>query len=196
MPTGPIPGSGVVDQSVPWFIVAVTIAFVLLQIYIQIRQLVAEKRNRDRVKRLEFEAQKQPQNVQPAWEVAQARLEDYFNRNLSHARWIFSIALVATIIGFVLLMTGAALAFLQPLKLPIVVSSVGVMSDFIGATFMAIYRAALRETTEFMPVLERTNRVGMAVRILDAIPDSMADLKNRKRAEVVDLLLTARKVPE
>jgi hypothetical protein len=45
-----------------------------------------------------------------------------------------------------------------------------------------------------MNVLERINTVGMAVQILDAIPDASAELKNSTRAETVSLLLKGSKV--
>jgi hypothetical protein len=41
-----------------------------------------------------------------------------------------------------------------------------------------------------MSILERINTVGMAVRELDRIPDENGDLKNKVRAQVVELLLS------
>jgi len=41
-----------------------------------------------------------------------------------------------------------------------------------------------------MEVLERINTVGMAVQILDAIPEQETQLKNSTRAEIVALLLS------
>jgi hypothetical protein len=38
-------------------------------------------------------------------------------------------------------------------------------------------------------VLERMNMVGMAVQILDAIPEAESELKNKTRAEMVSLVL-------
>jgi hypothetical protein len=42
-----------------------------------------------------------------------------------------------------------------------------------------------------MAVLERINTVGMAVQVLDSIPEEQTRLKNQTRAEIVGLLLQA-----
>jgi len=47
----------------------------------------------------------------------------------------------------------------------------------------------MSQANTFMQVLERINTVGMAVQILDSIPDADAQLKNSTRAELVTLLL-------
>jgi len=41
----------------------------------------------------------------------------------------------------------------------------------IGVTFMVIYRSTMAQANQFMEVLERINTVGMAVQILDTIPN-------------------------
>jgi len=53
---------------------------------------------------------------------------------------------------------------------------------------MMIYRSTMTQTNEFMSLLERINTVGMAVQVLDSIPES-EKLKNETRAKIVSLLL-------
>ena len=55
---------------------------------------------------------------------------------------------------------------------------------------MVMYRSTMAQANQFMEVLERIHAVGMAVQVLDAIPEA-AQLKNRTRAEIVALLLSA-----
>ena len=55
---------------------------------------------------------------------------------------------------------------------------------------MVIYRSTMTQANQFIEVLERINTVGMAVQILDAIPEADAELKNKTRAEIVSLLLS------
>ena len=71
----------------------------------------------------------------------------------------------------------------------------GIITEFIGVTFMAIYRSTLRQANAYMSVLERINAVGMAVQILDAIGNEEPKLKDATRAEVAKLLLQVQ-VPE
>ncbi len=53
---------------------------------------------------------------------------------------------------------------------------------------MVIYRSTITQANEFMTVLERINSVGMAVQILDSLPEG-TDLKNTARADLSMLLL-------
>jgi len=64
----------------------------------------------------------------------------------------------------------------------------GIITQFIGATFMVIYRSTMAQANDFMTVLERINTVGMAVQVLDSLPEG-TDLKNETRSQMVLLLL-------
>ncbi len=66
----------------------------------------------------------------------------------------------------------------------------GIITEFIGVTFMVIYRSTMAQANQYVEVLERMNMVGMAVQILDAIPEAESELKNKTRAEMVSLVLS------
>jgi hypothetical protein len=65
----------------------------------------------------------------------------------------------------------------------------GIISQFIGATFMLIYRSTMAQANAFMLVLERINTVGMAVQVIDVMPNDAE--KNSVRADIAKLLLNA-----
>jgi TRADD-N domain-containing protein len=71
----------------------------------------------------------------------------------------------------------------------------GIITQFIGATFLVIHRSTMAQANEFMTVLERINTVGMAVQVLDSIPETNAALKDKTRAEIVRLLLSTNTPP-
>jgi hypothetical protein len=54
---------------------------------------------------------------------------------------------------------------------------------------MVIYRSTITQANAFMAVLERINRAGMAVQVLDSLPEG-SDLKSSTRAKLAVLLLT------
>jgi hypothetical protein len=56
-------------------------------------------------------------------------------------------------------------------------------------SMMVIYRSTTAQANQYVEVLERMNMVGMAVQILDAIPEAESELKNKTRAEMVSLVL-------
>ncbi len=95
------------------------------------------------------------------------------------------------VVGFALVSYGVIVAFTRPdaIKPSLVSAGSGIITEFIGVTFMVIYRSTLAQAGQFMSILERINTVGMAVQILDSIPEGTSELKNQTRAEIVRLLL-------
>jgi hypothetical protein len=66
-----------------------------------------------------------------------------------------------------------------------------VITEFIGATFLFIYRSTIQQASSYSRTLERINSVGMAMQILDTMPDGAKpdDLKNKTKAALVELLI-------
>jgi hypothetical protein len=141
----------------------------------------------------ESKAEKEPEKVRPAWILAQTKLEAYFDRNLQQVNQVFVVAIVVMCVGFGFVLIGVMMSFHESKITPveIVASGAGIITEFIGATFMVIYRSTMAQANEFMSVLERINTVGMTVQVLDSIPDTDTKLKNETRAHIVELLLSA-----
>ncbi len=165
------------------------------------KRLIEEEATKaaDVAKQLELEkkAEAAPDKIKPVWELARFTLENYFQRNLSQVRQIFYVSVGAMIAGFLIVLLGIAIAFTDPqrLKVAIISSASGVLTQFISLTFMAIYKSTMAQANRYVAVLERINTVGMSVQVLDSMDrgdkDSL-DLKNRTRVEIVTLLLTMR----
>jgi hypothetical protein len=56
---------------------------------------------------------------------------------------------------------------------------------------MLIYRSTIRQASSYAETLERMNSVGMAMQILDTIPDEAKpdDIRNKTKAVIVELLI-------
>ena|SRR5450755_261399 len=95
------------------------------------------------------------------------------------------------IVGFSFVLWAVRLSVGQPTVTPtsLVAAIAGILSKFIGTTFMVIYRSTMAQANNFMSVLERINTVGMAVQVLDSMPDGEA--KNAIRGQMTTLLLNA-----
>jgi hypothetical protein len=147
-----------------------------------------------KIELIEVRAAQEPDKTKFAWDLARAKLEAYFDRNLSQVRMIFLVAVAVMAVGFGFVLWGVLLAISKPesIRTSYIAAISGIISQFIGVTFMVIYRSTMTQANQFMEVLERINTVGMAVQILDAIPEGEAELKNSTRAEIVALLLSAK----
>jgi len=51
----------------------------------------------------------------------------------------------------------------------------------------------MRQANDYVGTLERINSVGMAVAIVDMIPDDATDLKNKARIDLIKQILTMSK---
>jgi hypothetical protein len=109
---------------------------------------------------------------------------------------VFWVASIVMGVGFLFVLVGVWLAYTRPsdIKPPLVAAISGIITQFIGATFMVIYRSTMAQANEFMTVLERINTVGMAVQVLDSLQDGTA-LKDNTRAHLATLLLSMKTPP-
>jgi hypothetical protein len=143
-----------------------------------------------RRKKLEAEVEKKPQDPKLAWDLAWIPLEQYFNRNLAQTRLMFNIALLVMVAGFGLVAWSTIYATLhtQSPTVSWVGAASGVITQFIGATFIVMYKSNAEQSRDYARILERINAVGMAVKLLDGIPDSDPLLRTTK-SEMAKLLL-------
>jgi hypothetical protein len=116
----------------------------------------------------------EPGKVKPVWDMAQITLEIYFNRNLSQIRWIFWLSIVVMSLGFILIFYGIVLGYQNPKENWIVAGIggiAGVLTEFIGATFLFIYKSSILQADKYTEILERMNFVGMAMQMLDSVAE-------------------------
>ena len=94
------------------------------------------------------------------------------------------------VVGFVLIGLGVYQLYRNPeaFKPSVLAASCGVIVNFIGATFLVLYRSTMSQATEYVAILERINAVGMSVQILESI-DGDDKLKAQTTAEIAKQLL-------
>lgn len=149
------------------------------------------QQQQDRLGKLEEKALQEPEKASYAWDLARAKLEAYFDRNLSQVKAIFWMAVVVMVAGFGFIVWGLQKAIATPehVTIAIIGAASGIITQFIGLTFMAIYKNTMEQATRYVSVLERINTVGMAVQILDAIDEQSSELKDVTRVDIIRLLL-------
>ncbi|MEM7487120.1 MAG: hypothetical protein AAF348_18085 [Bacteroidota bacterium] len=132
-----------------------------------------------------------PDKPQLAWDLARAKLENYLNRNLSQVSAIFYLSVFVMLVGFALIIYGAIMVFEAPenFKPAIVVAISGVIVNFIGASFLIIYKSTMEQAKDYVNVLERINAVGMSVQVIDTIEASDGKIKDEAKAELSKKLI-------
>jgi hypothetical protein len=168
--------------------------FVFLTYYKQFKSIeTKEKQNKQVIADAQLKVESQPEKTKPAWDLARATLESYFNRNLSQVTSIFWLSVLVMFAGFVVIVWGIAQAIQTPDSYtPATLAGLaGIITEFIGATFLFIYRSTIQQALDYSKTLERINSVGMAMQILDTMPDKTdsEDLKSKTKATLVELLI-------
>jgi hypothetical protein len=133
-----------------------------------------------------------PNQPKAAWDLARLKLESYLNRNLNQVRSIFWLTTLVMIVGFILIGFGVVKAFENPdLLTPAILSAVsGLLINFIGATFLVLYKSTMSQAKEYVAILERINAVGMSVQVLEKIEESNSSLKDQTISDLSKQLLT------
>jgi hypothetical protein len=173
--------------------VVVVVALIIMQVISRLTQAKVEKEQQVQIVRLEKKAEDEPDKVRPAWDLARATLEKYFQRNLYQVRMIFYVAVSVMIVGFGFVLWGVhtSVSYPEHVRVAIIASASGVITQFIGLTFMTIYRSTMLQAAQYMTILERINTVGMAVQILDSMKDEAGELKDTTRVDIIRLLLAS-----
>lgn len=162
--------------------------------FVQVRRSLEQvEKAEERVDEAERKAEKEPGEPRPAWDVARASLDAHFRRNLLHINVIFWLSVIASVLGFAIV----AIAVLQVLiggdgdLGAIGTGVVGVFTEFIGASFLLIYRSTLAQTGSYTRTLERINAIGMALQILEKMPegDDSQFGKNPTKSRLAEILV-------
>jgi nitrate reductase gamma subunit len=123
----------------------------------------------------------------------------YFDRNLSQINYIFWLSVAVMSVGFVLILYGMSRSLVPPADgaastpggvTPAVIGgTAGVITEFIGATFLWLYRSTIQQASTYTITLERIHAVGMAMQILDTISAESVQLRDSTKADIVRALL-------
>lgn len=143
-----------------------------------------------------------PNKIQPAWELGKSQLQGYIQTNVSQIRWIFFYSVTVMIIGFFIIVSAAGYDVIRTqtpsdtneveevtqanvnptVSIAVVIS--GVIVEFIGATFLFVYRSSWQHAQFYADKLERMNNIGMAMQILDSISDTEGNETNIIQAKI------------
>jgi hypothetical protein len=183
------------------FALPILVAFTAF--YLQHRVTAEQSRQTgQKIAQAESKLEAQPDKSKPAWDLARATLEQYFNRNLSQITAIFWLSVIVMLAGFGIIAWGIIWeiyrAFNPQINQPqgtlgptAIAGLSGVITEFIGASFLFIYRSTIQQAVNYSMTLERINSVGMAMQILDTMPEEPKsdDLKSKTKATLVELLI-------
>lgn len=184
----------IVGVGVILFLVSMTV-FIILS-FLNANEKEQSRYHSDLVKAREG-IEKNPDKVMPAWDMAQLTLEQYFQRNLRQINMIFYTSIGVMLAGFILIAAGAFFAFKSEegeAFVHVLTASSGILTEFIGATFIFIYNSTIKQAMGYTDSLEKINSVGMSIKILDNIQlkETESDKLNDAKIEIAKILLQSK----
>lgn len=141
-------------------------------------------------------------------------LEDYYRVNLSQIQIIFTFSVAAMIAGFILIIVSLLWSMFIVVNkpqnnqqsstnyIPSVVGAVsGMIGNFIGATFLFLYKSAVEQSSKYSQFLERDNSLKLAQSLLEDIKSKAEESdENEKIIEyqlkIITLLINQSKINE
>ncbi len=141
------------------------------------RRAVASTARERVIREVEERARQSPDEPQAAWDLARLTLESYLSRNLRQVQWIFGLTVLVMLAGFGIIAYGIAQVYRSPetLKPSIVVTTSGILVEFIAATLLFVYRSTMEQARSYVGMLEKINAVGMSIQILDKMKSGDTD---------------------
>ncbi|WP_425668732.1 TRADD-N-associated membrane domain-containing protein [Vibrio owensii] len=183
---------GVVENQVFEILAIVfSISAVAFSFGVYVHQVVSEENKKaQKIKEAEQRVKDNPKAPQAAWELAQVKLESYLNRNLKQVSTVFWLTMFVMLVGFSFIGVGVFKLFssTENFEASVLATVAGILINFIGATFLVIYKSTMKQATEYVTILERINAVGMSVQILETISGE-DKLKQQTTAELSKQLL-------
>ncbi|WP_054533353.1 TRADD-N-associated membrane domain-containing protein [Herpetosiphon geysericola] len=174
-------------------IIAFLLSFSVPGLIRLIEDIISQKIRSYRIESADKKASENPEKIKPSWDAARIRLESYFDINIAQTRSIYRLSLTAMVSGFGIVVLGIVQYFKTDNATPTILAGVGgIITEIIGATFMVMYKSTMEHASNYIKTLERMNSVGMAMQILDTMPDDtdqQRELRNTTKTEVIKILM-------
>src|SRR5258706_4079944 len=100
-----------------------------------------------KLEKAESKAESEPDKAKPSWDLARVTLEAYFDKNLFQVSQVFWFAVIVMLVGFGFVLSGVVMSLNHPeiTRPPIVAALSGIITQFIGATFLVIYKSTMAQ---------------------------------------------------
>ncbi|MCB9009841.1 MAG: hypothetical protein H6656_21145 [Ardenticatenaceae bacterium] len=142
----------------------------------------------------------EPEKNIVVYEEAFGRLATYIDNNINQSKNVYRLTVGMILVGFI--MVGAGIVFIafttsgNSVGEAWPVIAAGVITEFIAATILFVYKSVFQQTADYFQALERLSSVGMSIQILDDLADDQDDdfhdlvrIKVETKAEIAKRLL-------
>src|SRR6266487_3232743 len=113
------------------------------------------------LKQIKEKRDQEPGNVALDWDYGQAKIEVYIDDNVEQMKKIFNCSMIVMSVGGLLIFISIIIALIEVLftKQPSILTPAaisgfaGIITEFIGATFLFIYRSTIQQASSYIKTL-------------------------------------------
>ena len=139
-----------------------------------------------------IDAQKDNPHVQDIIQLNLSQLNEYYTINKTQSKSAYKFSLIMIFVGFLLIVLAIILGFAVPsqISITLIVGIAGLLSEFIGATALNLYKESNKHVNEFMERLTYLQKVMLAIELVDRISESK---KEEQLSNIISSLMKCEK---
>lgn len=120
-----------------------------------------------------IDAQKGNPRIQDIIQLNLSQLNEYYTINKSQSKRAYEFSFFMISAGFLLIVVAVILGFVVPAQISVtlIVSIAGLLSEFIGATALNLYKESNKHVNEFLERLTYLQKVMLAIELVDRISE-------------------------
>lgn len=131
-------------------------------------------------------------NVMDVIRINLNQLNEYYTINKVQAKRSYSLSIITITVGFIVLIVGIMLKFYGKIELnvTIITSLLAIISEFIGATSLLLYKESTKQIKLFFEKLSKLQNIMLAVELANKLNDNK---KEKQIAKIISSLIEFKK---
>lgn len=120
-----------------------------------------------------IDAQKDKPHIQDIIQLNLSQLNEYYTINKSQSKSAYNFSFFMIFVGFLLIISAVILGFAVPsqISITLITGIAGLLSEFIGATALNLYKESNKHVNEFLERLTYLQKVMLAIELVDRISE-------------------------
>lgn len=120
-----------------------------------------------------IDAQEDKPHIQDIVQLNLSQLNEYYTINKSQSKSAYNFSFFMIFVGFLLIVSAVILGFAFPsqISITLITGIAGLLSEFIGATSLNLYKESTKHVNEFLERLTYLQKVMLAIELVDRISE-------------------------
>lgn len=155
-------------------------------------EMLGEITKRKQTLEEKIDAQKDKPRIQDIIQLNLSQLNEYYTINKSQSKRAYEFSIFMIFVGFLLIVTAVILGFAVPSRISVIliIGIAGLLSEFIGATSLNLYKESNKHVNEFLERLTYLQKVMLAIELVDRISE---DKKEEQLSNIISSLMKLEK---